>query len=98
MNSTPRRRRSKKTSAKTIPFTVRAPEAREVIVTGDFSGWKEEGIRLEKGADGAWTTTLVLEPGEYQYRLRVDGVWRDHLEAVERVPNPYGSTNGVLRV
>lgn len=98
MNSTQRQKKSKKTSAKSMPFTVRALEAREVIVTGDFSAWREEGIRLEKDADGAWSTTLMLEPGEYQYRLRVDGEWRDHLEAVERVPNPYGSTNGVLRV
>jgi hypothetical protein len=30
--------------------------------------------------------------------LRIDGQWRDHMEAVESVPNPYGSNNGVLRI
>lgn len=90
-------RKSKK-SARRVPFEVRAAGAREVIVTGDFSAWKEDGIRLKKEGDGLWTTTLQLEPGEYQYRLRIDGEWRDHEQAVERVPNPYGSTNGVLKV
>ena len=97
MSSMQTRRKSKKT-AKSVPFEVRAEGAREVIVTGDFTGWKAEGIRLEKNANGAWAATLDLEPGEYQYRLRIDGEWRDHEQAVERVPNPYGSTNGVLKV
>lgn len=91
------RKKSKK-SAKRIPFAVRADHAREVIVTGDFTAWREDGIRLEKEGDGLWTALLQLEPGEYQYRLRIDGEWRDHEQAVERVPNPYGSTNGVLKV
>jgi hypothetical protein len=46
---------------------------------------------------------LVGDPGapprrEYQYRLVVDGEWRDHAEAPRRVSNPYGTENCVLTV
>lgn len=83
---------------KSVRFTTNVSEAREVVVTGDFVGWKPEGIPLEKGPDGAWSATLTLPPGEYQYRLRVDGDWRDDPGAERRIPNGYGSENGVLVV
>jgi hypothetical protein len=41
---------------------------------------------------------LNLAPGEYQYRLLVDGEWKDHSEAKRRVPNAFGSENCVLTV
>ncbi|MBI3858582.1 MAG: hypothetical protein HY293_23090, partial [Planctomycetes bacterium] len=43
-------------------------------------------------------TALDLPPGEYEYRLIVDGVWRDHPGAAKRVPNPFGTENCVLVV
>ncbi len=41
---------------------------------------------------------LELAPGEYQYRLIVDGEWRDHSEATRRVANSFGTQNCVLIV
>ena len=81
-----------------VPFVVKGLEAREVSVTGDFTRWSVEGIPLAKRRDGAWETTLALEPGEYQYRLRVNGEWRSDQNAQKRVANPYGSENCVLEV
>lgn len=83
---------------KTIVLATRIAGAGSVRVSGDFTQWSAEGIPLEKSADGGWKITLKLAPGDYQYRLLVDGVWRDHPEAVKQVPNPYGSQNGVLTV
>ena len=81
-----------------VPFTVRIEDAQEVILTGDFTGWSAEGIRLSKGPDDTWTAPLALAPGRYEYRLRVDGLWRDDPAAAERVPNPFGTENAVVRV
>lgn len=81
-----------------IPFVVRGIQGQSVSVTGDFTGWSKEGIRLTKGRDGEWRTTLELAPGEHQYRLLVDGEWRDSEGAEKRVPNPFGSDNCVLEV
>lgn len=72
--------------------------AEVVIATGDFSGWSPEGVRLERGPDGSWSTTLQLKPGEYQYRLVVDGQWTNNPSAERRVGNGFGSENDVLVV
>ena len=90
--------RKSKSGLRRVPFRTRIDGAEEVAVTGDFTGWSGDGIRLEKDTDGEWKTTLKLAPGDYQYRLRVDGVWQDHAEAEKRVANPYGTENGVLTV
>ena len=83
---------------KKIPLRVRAEGAKEVVLTGDFTQWAKDKIRLTPAAGGEWITLLELAPGEYQYRLLVDGEWRDHPEATRRVPNSFGTQNCVLVV
>ena len=90
--------RQVKSLQKRVPFVAQAPEARAVSITGDFTGWSEAGIPLSKGSNGDWLGSLKLAPGEYQYRLRVDGQWQDHAGAQKRVPNPFGGENCVLSV
>lgn len=99
--STPRAPKAAKAAAnplRKVPFTARLDGAREVLLTGDFTNWSGGALALSPRSDGAWSATLQLAPGEYQYRLLVDGQWRDHAEAQRRVPNPYGSENCVLTV
>jgi 1,4-alpha-glucan branching enzyme len=81
-----------------IPFRFRSKAAREVRITGDFTNWTPEGIPLRKAPNGEWRTILGLTPGEYQYRLIIDGEWSDDPEATLRVPNVYGGENCVLQV
>jgi len=57
--------------AGTCTITMRAPHARSVEVTGDFTHWKP--IALHESADGQWETTLTLAPGTYRMNTRVDG-------------------------
>lgn len=84
--------------SKRVPFVVRIDGAKAVSITGEFTGWSEQGISLSRGSSGEWQTALTLAPGEYQYRLRIDGRWQDHPEAKKRVPNPFGTENCVLTV
>ena len=86
------------TRKKSVPFAVKTAEAAEVRVTGEFTGWTPEGLRLDPSGDGTWKTTLKLVPGEYQYRLLIDGAWWNNPEAPRRVANPFGSENDVLVV
>ena len=90
--------RTKKPGARRIPFTVSVGAAQEVALAGDFNGWAPATTLLKSFGDGAWSVVLELAPGEYQYRLVVDGQWRDHSEAKRRVPNPFGTENCVLTV
>ncbi len=91
-------REPKKTGHHAVPLVVHSDGARDVIVTGDFTKWKPDGIRLRRRAKTEWFTTLRLLPGEYQYRLIIDGEWRDHPEATRRVPNSFGTENCILTV
>jgi len=79
--------------------TLVAPieEARDVAATGDFTGWSTEGVALKRRRDGAWSRTLFLNPGRYEYRLLVDGHWGNN-PAAEHSGNPFGSENDVLIV
>lgn len=72
--------------------------AGEVVATGDFTGWSTKGVHLKRRRDGAWSATLELTPGEYQYRLLVDGRWENNPAAERHAANPFGSDNDVLVV
>lgn len=89
---------SKKSRLRRVVFSIRFGGAKEVVLTGEFNGWALEGVRLNPVGDGRWSTILHLAPGEYQYRLLVDGEWCDPPGADRRVPNPFGSDNCLLIV
>ena len=48
--------------------------------------------------DGRWLKGLVLPPGNYEYRVVVDGEWMPDPRASETVTNPFGERNSVLKV
>lgn len=73
-------------------------EAGSVIATGDFTGWSTEGVVLKRRTGGAWSASVLLAPGEYQYRLLVDGQWANNPAAERRIANEFGSENDVLVV
>jgi hypothetical protein len=80
-----------------VTLVAPIPEGKQVVATGDFTGWSPEGVPLKRRRDGAWSKTLYLAPGRYEYRLLVDGQWANN-PAAERSANPYGSDNDVLIV
>lgn len=75
-----------------------SPGATSVVVTGSFCRWAPEGRPLKRDAHGVWKVHLALPPGEYEYRFLVDDRWENDPACTERVPNPFGSENCVLRV
>jgi 1,4-alpha-glucan branching enzyme len=87
-----------RSSRRKVKLVARLPNATSVRVTGQFSQWSEYGIPLRRVSSGVWEADLELPPGEYEYRLLVDGAWHDHSEAERRVSNPFGSENCILSV
>ena len=83
---------------KKVRFAVRLPQADEVVLTGDFVNWNPDGIQLHHNGQDEWYVQLELPPGDYQYRLRVDGEWVDDPKASRRVANPFGTQNCILTV
>jgi len=61
--------------AEPVTFTLAAPDAHEVFVAGEMTGWDEGKRAMRRDADGIWRATLDLEPGQWLYKFVVDGGW-----------------------
>jgi chromosome partitioning protein len=81
-----------------LAFAVRFPEAREVCVTGDFTEWSVQGHPLRRHEDGTWHAHVPVDPGCYEYKFIVDGVWKIDPDNPERTRNSYGQLNSVAVV
>jgi Glycogen recognition site of AMP-activated protein kinase len=82
-----------------VRLVVLQPDARTVEVAGDFNGWDATRTPLEQVSSGAWTVTIPLEPGRYEYMFVVDGKqWIADPFAIEQNDDGFGSRNGVLDV
>lgn len=56
-------------------LSIRAPEATQVELAGDWNDWKP--VPTRRAANGVWYADVTLAPGEYRYAFRVDGgAWR----------------------
>lgn len=86
------------TGKKRVIFSIDAPEAEAVSVCGCFNAWDPKKTPLKRDAAGKWKAQLMLAPGRYEYRLRVDGCWVDDPTAEAHVPNPFGTSNCVREV
>jgi len=71
---------------------------KSVQLAGDFNGWIPDQGVTTRGRHGGIEKVMRLAPGDYQYRIVVDGVWQADPDNPERVPNAYGGSNSLLRV
>jgi hypothetical protein len=53
---------------------------------------------MKKDRKGVWKTSLQLTPGTYQYNFFVDGRWQNDPNCVDRVENPFGTLNCLIKV
>ena len=81
-----------------VVFTLEAPDAHQVHVTGSFCDWQTNSCALKRDSKGRWKATRSLPPGRYEYRFLVDGEWRDDPNCAERQANPFGTENCILHV
>lgn len=87
-----------KSPKKKATFTLRAPEATEVFVAGSFNQWDPTVNPLERDEEGMWACTLLLEPGEHEYRFVVDTVWWDDPLNLVRRQTEFGCENCIIIV
>jgi 1,4-alpha-glucan branching enzyme len=81
-----------------VTFSYHEPAAQTVLVAGDFTGWNQAPLQLKKDKNGVWKKGISLPPGRYEYRLLVDGQWRDDPDCPHRQPNQFGGQNCVCIV
>ncbi|OGG55495.1 MAG: hypothetical protein A3F84_18790 [Candidatus Handelsmanbacteria bacterium RIFCSPLOWO2_12_FULL_64_10] len=94
----PRKNNRRHPPKKRVYFKLKAPKAEEVTLCGTFNNWETHSQRLRRDKKGVWGTSLVLEPGTYEYRFLVDGEWQNDPDAEMVAPNPYGTQNCVRMV
>jgi 1,4-alpha-glucan branching enzyme len=70
-------------------------EAKTVIVTGSFNGWREDGYQMLR-KEGVWTLPVSLKPGKYTYKFIVDGRWLIDPANEYWEENEFGTGNSVL--
>jgi 1,4-alpha-glucan branching enzyme len=78
-----------------VAFELMAPNAKQVVVTGDFTSWSATGIAMKKQPTGLWKTSVDLKTGKYEYKFVVDGQWWNDPNNPNTVANSMGSLNSL---
>jgi 1,4-alpha-glucan branching enzyme len=79
-----------------VKLTFEAPEAKEVILMGDFNDWNAKRHPMKKNKDGVWEKRVMLPPGRYEYKFLVDGQWWTDPKNEETCYNCFGTENSVM--
>lgn len=81
-----------------VHFEFRQPQAQQVALAGDFTGW-QAGVLLRRNPDGTWSAEVPLAPGDYEYVFVVDGErWVADPHALHYRKDGFGNRNAVINV
>jgi len=81
-----------------VTFSLTSPDAKEVILMGDFNRWNPKKHPMKKDGNGVWEKTTLLFPGKYEYRFLVDNQWENDPENNQMCLNRFGSKNNFIVV
>ena len=82
-----------------ILFSLKANQAKTVMIAGDFNNWTPDNADgFNRDDNGIWSKILNLNPGLYQYKLIIDGRWVTDPNNPIKVQSPFGGSNSVLVV
>lgn len=81
---------------KRVTFTVIAPEAEHVVLSGTFNNWSENADPMKKDETGTWKKIKMLPKGTYEYKFIVDGTWTCDPNCSDIVYNQQGNENNVI--
>jgi len=91
-------RSKEKPNRRKMTLSLEAPNAKEVMVVGDFNTWNATTHPMKQDEAGVWKKMFMLPPGRYEYKFLVDGRWRNDSKNDQVCPNCYGSLNNVLTI
>ena len=84
--------------SKKIRFEIPAPDAKRVVLVGDFNSWDPKGIPMRKDLGGLWAIEVSLTSGRYEYKFIVDDQWRIDPSNSQTLTNSFGTQNSVKQV
>jgi len=71
---------------------------KSVSITGDFNQWDEKSHAMKQVGDGLWRRSLMLHPGTYEYKFKVDDQWINDPLNDKVCINCFGSRNNIVDV
>ena len=71
---------------------------KEVQLAGSFNDWTPDQGVITRIEDGVVEKIVMLMPGNYQYRIIVDGTWQEDPSNSDQMPNFSGGYNSILHV
>ena len=86
------------TKRQRVTFSLDAAEAKEVVLMGDFNNWDPKIHPMKNDGNGIWSKTVMLYPGEHEYKFLVDGNWQEDPRNNQTCPNCFGTQNSILNL
>jgi hypothetical protein len=73
---------------------------KKVFLAGNFNDWNPSDPKylMTDAGNGAWTITIKLLPGAYQYKYVADGQWIKDPYSPSDAPDGFGGRNGKFEV
>jgi hypothetical protein len=79
-------------------FSVKAKEAREVCLAGDFNQWRVCEAPMQRIEGDIWSVTIDLPHGRHEYMFVIDGRWVTDPDAMGYASDGFGNRNAVVVV
>lgn len=79
-----------------VTFSLDQPDAKEVILMGDFNKWNSKKHSMQKDENGMWSKAVLIPPGNYEYKFLVDGKWKEDPQNDRICQNRFGTYNNVF--
>ena len=80
-------------------FRVFCPRAEHVEIVGTFTGWHDHPVRMRRGDDGWWRTSIELRPDDHEFQYLIDRTeWRADYAAGGVRLNEFGTWVSLLTV
>lgn len=73
-------------------------QAGNLQIAGDFNGWIPDKNVETQVSNDYLQKILNIEPGRYEYRIVVDGIWQHDPNNPDQVENEIGGSNSLLHV
>ena len=87
---------TKKTKKHHVTFSIEAPGAKQVMLTGNFNNWDPDTHPMKHTGKGVWKKRLTLASNQYEYKFLIDGEWQEDPENDQVCLNCFGTRNNLL--
>ena len=81
-----------------ITFSLSAPDAKDVSLTGSFNNWDINKHHMKKNDNGVWIKTVIIPPGTYEYKYFVSGEWWHDPANENMTYNEHGTLNSIITI